>query len=174
MNTVELAAEEDLEQIRTRLHARAAGAVASLADIASALRMFDLSEQIDGVRSKLESDTFKVIVIGRFKTGKSTFLNALLANSAAAETADFAAPLPMADLPATATLASIGYSETPFVTMWTHDGRSEPWSLDRFRQQSVIRDDKDDHQAFFENIREFEVGYPSRFCASGVDRKSVV
>lgn len=153
---------------RAELKARAGDAIGALADVATGLGMQRLAAHFAEGRRDLESDTFKVIVCGRFKTGKSTFLNALLTNPAAVDAGGMSVPLPMDDLPTTATLTYIQYSQHPFVTMWTKDNRRESWSLSRFQNESVILPDEDEHRAAFANIKAFEIGYPSEFCRGGV------
>ena len=53
-------------------------------------------------RANLDADTFKVLVIGEFKRGKSTFINALLGEEV----------LPSFSIPCTAVINEIKYSET--------------------------------------------------------------
>lgn len=163
-----MSAEVTTDKARGQLKARAGEAIGVLADVATGLGMQRLAAHFVEGRGDLESDTFKVIVCGRFKTGKSTFLNALLTNSAAVDAGGMSVPLPMDDLPTTATLTYIQYAQHPFVTMWTKDNRRENWSLGRFQQESVILPDEDEHRAAFANIKAFEIGYPSEFCRGGV------
>src|SRR6266568_689668 len=71
------------------------------------------------IRANLQNDTFRVIVIGRFKTGKSTFLNALLGKLThpIPELPAGGAPLPTSDMPCTPTLTSIVYQNQPSVRL---------------------------------------------------------
>jgi GTPase SAR1 family protein len=57
------------------------------------------AEQLTSVRAKAASDQFKVMVVGNFKSGKSTFVNALLGESV----------LPMDVVPCTAVISEIKY-----------------------------------------------------------------
>lgn len=62
-----------------------------------------LFRQIYNLRQQLMNDTFKVTVIGNFKSGKSTLINALLGQEI----------LPANALPTTAVITEIKYGEKP-------------------------------------------------------------
>src|SRR5690349_15655162 len=123
-----------LEGAREQLTSQAGGAMDSLASVATALDMRETTARIKKIGERLKSDTFNLIVIGRFKNGKSTMMNALLGKPTVqvAEMDDASGPMPVDDLPCTATLTSIRYAEKPYVRVWRFDGKSEEWSLTKY------------------------------------------
>ena len=46
--------------------------------IASDLKMNQIRENLSKLREKIQNETFKVLIVGTFKNGKSTFINSLL------------------------------------------------------------------------------------------------
>ena len=66
------------------------------------LKMEAERKVLSEARANLDADTFKVLVIGEFKRGKSTFINALLGEEV----------LPSFSIPCTAVINEIKYSET--------------------------------------------------------------
>jgi len=78
------------------------------------LKADSLVKQIDDILHRIASDSFSIAVVGEFKRGKSTFINALSGKNF----------LPSDVLPATATLNRITYSPTPSAKIIFRDGRS--------------------------------------------------
>lgn len=76
---------------------------------------------IDDVIKRLTEDTFSVAIVGEFKRGKSTLINALLEKDV----------LPTDVVPTTATLNKVTYSVTPFVRIEYNDGRTEDIHIDK-------------------------------------------
>lgn len=70
---------------------------------------------IDEVLKRTQADSFTTAVVGEFKRGKSTFINALLGKEI----------LPSDILPCSATLNRVKYSLTPSVTVTFKDGHEE-------------------------------------------------
>ncbi|HEX5416279.1 MAG TPA: dynamin family protein, partial [Chloroflexota bacterium] len=162
--------KEVLGRAREQLAPRALGAVDGLRAVATGLEMKETAARLGQVRQRFDSDTFNIIVLGRFKNGKSTFLNALLGRPTqdVPELAGTKGPMPIDDLPCTACLTSIRYADKPYVRIWRFDGKSEDWSLARYLRESTIHDDEKENVKAFQNIREFEVGFPAELCKSGV------
>ena len=65
---------ESIQQHRAALGELAAREAA----IVSALKVPTHIELVDALRARIVSDTFTILVLGDFKNGKSTFINALL------------------------------------------------------------------------------------------------
>jgi hypothetical protein len=147
----------------------AGGAIAALAGVAERLEMRETALRLADTRAELDSDTFKIIVMGRFKNGKSTLLNALMGGTTReVRLGGHKGPMVTDDLPATATLTAVRYAEEPYVKAWSFDGRSETWSLDRYLRESTLDIDEQESQRRFGHIREFEMGFPARLCQAGV------
>lgn len=165
-----MALKDVLEQAREQLIKQAGGAMDALAAIATALDMKETSARIKKNSDRLKSDTFNLIIIGRFKNGKSTMMNALLGKPTVpvVEMENGAGPMPVDDLPCTATLTSIRYSEQPFVKVWRFDGKSEEWSLSKYLRESSVRGNEEENEKIFKDIRGFDVGFPAELCKSGV------
>ncbi len=75
-----------------------------LGDVASSLGTRSLRERVEkDLVNKLEQDRFHLVVVGEFNHGKTTFVNALLGESA----------LPVGVTPTTATIHHIRWAEHP-------------------------------------------------------------
>jgi hypothetical protein len=99
-------------------------------------KQFDLKKVAQSLRNqsnRLDAERFELMVAGRFKVGKSTFLNALLASGGRVVGLGGASGvLPVDDLPCTAVLTRIEYADTPFVRAVFFDGAREDWSFERY------------------------------------------
>lgn len=127
--------------------------------------------------SKRKSKRFTIMIMGEFKRGKSTLLNALLG----------AKILPQKINPCTAIVTRIIYGPEPRVKVVFGDGRhEEAMSLKEFesRYSLEVKDtekpkfsDEDEEQAFYEekvkdrfgHIEEAIIEYPSDICRDGVE-----
>lgn len=67
------------------------------------------------LESDIANNQYTIVVVGEFKRGKSTFINALLGDSL----------LPMDILPETATINAVSYSDSPVLTVVHNDGHEE-------------------------------------------------
>jgi hypothetical protein len=149
--------------------AAAAAVLDELVALAENLELAENAERLRAVRHGLDSDTFEIIVLGGFSSGKSTLLNALLADTTSpVELAGQHGPMAVNDLPATAVLTSIRYTSKPTVTAWRHDGSRTTWPLERYLTESARDIDEEANQRRFGQIREIELGYPARLCMAGV------
>ncbi|MBS6121854.1 dynamin family protein [Veillonella sp.] len=79
----------------------------------------NLLTQLNQLEYEIREDQFKILVLGEFKRGKSTFVNALLGTSI----------LPMDILPETATLNEVIYSLDPFLKVFYKNGMVEEGEL---------------------------------------------
>ena len=166
-----MALKDMLEQAREQLVNQAGGAMDSLVAIATSLDMKETAARVKKTSDRLKSDTFNLIVIGRFKNGKSTMMNALLGKPTVPVQemdGNGGGPMPVDDLPCTATLTSIRYSEKPYVRVWRFDGKSEDWSLSKYLRESSVRGNEEENEKIFKDIRGFDVGFPAELCKSGV------
>lgn len=146
-----------------------AGAIDGLAEVAERLDMAETAGRLARTAENLRSDTFNIIVMGRFKNGKSTLLNSLMGGTThAVELDSNHGPMVVDDLPATATLTMVHYADTPSVVVWDHDGHREEWTLERYLHESTLDIDEEENQRRFGHIRQFEMGFPARLCQAGV------
>lgn len=123
------------------------------------------------IRKNLETDAFRVIVVGRFKNGKSTFLNALLGKLThpSPELPEGGAPLPTADLPCTPTLTSIVYQDHPGVRLQRKGSdRWEDKSLSWYLEKARVISDNEENKKAFDDILQFQLGFPVELCKAGV------
>lgn len=113
---------------------------------------------IERLNEKLENMRFQVAVVGEFKRGKTSFINALLRKQI----------LPADVVPATATINRITYGNTPASYIYWNDGRpDEKIEIDQLAGYITKLTDESAMQA--KNIREAVVRYPCRFCENNVD-----
>jgi hypothetical protein len=152
-----------------RARVKAASAIERLASTALELGLIEANTRLRETRTSLESDQFNLIVMGRFKNGKSTLLNALLGGMTRhVELDGNHGPMVVNDLPATATLTAVTYSEEPSVRAVMLDGTTESWALSRYLKESTLGIDPDENIRRFQHIRQFEMGFPAKLCAAGV------
>lgn len=140
----------------------------ALASIADGLKLSTIAKRLREQRASLEDDTFLLAVLGRFRNGKSTFLNAMLCELTHPVHDCSHGPLPATVNPTTAKVTKVDYSQSTAVKVFKFDKRHEDWSLSRLHEEGIIRRDPDDHARFFNNIEYFHVWYPSTTLQSGI------
>lgn len=167
--------KEQLEKFKEEIIQNASNHINELAAIAETLESPN-SKKLKELNAQVKSDTFKLIVVGRFKNGKSTLINTLLGKTThpvatleniRRESPELG-PMPTDDLPCTATLTGIVYSQNPFVKVQHNDGSTEDWSLSRYLAESTLTNDEDKDKMIFGDVSQFEIGFPSSLCQAGV------
>ena len=149
--------------------AEADKSISGLAGVAGSLDMRETEAKLTETARQLRSDTFNLMVMGRFKNGKSTLLNALLGGTTTpVDLGGQQGPMVVDDLPATATLTGVVYAQEPYIRVWSFDGTSQDWPLDRYLLESTLDVDQLESARRFQHIREFEMGFPARLCQAGV------
>ncbi len=114
--------------------------------------------ELDRQNEKLERMRFQVAVVGEFKRGKTSLINALLRKEI----------LPADVAPATATINRITYGDTPAGYVYWKDGR--PAEKIRIDQLADYITKLTEHSASrAQEIKEAVVEYPCRFCENNVD-----
>lgn len=125
-------------------------------------------------RSRLEDECFKLVVIGEFSRGKSTFVNAMLGK----------AILPSSKSATTNVISKIVYGDRPNFTLHYKDGTSRQVSEDEF---SAIKVQAEENPSKFQQLKNFVkinaltntvdfsnidyavVAYPLPFCQNNVE-----
>jgi len=113
-----------------------------------------LQRSIQTFREDIESNKYTVVVLGEFKRGKSTLLNALLGQDV----------LPVDVTPTTATINVLRYSETPFLTVHRPDGSDEDAELNESSLHRFVADADFDPNA----VSYLEIGLPSDLLSNGM------
>ena len=127
-----------------RLQQRVSQAIGITSDCLSQIEALDRAEQLLGTQRALESDTFKVLVVGEFKRGKSTAINAMLG----------AKLLPAKVAPCTAVITRVKFGERKQATLHHRQGshptqldlESDPTSLSKHLVIDHTQDDLEDAQ----------------------------
>lgn len=122
-------------------------AIDSLAAVESIRDEGVLQRELSDLEKKISQDYYMVVVLGEFKRGKSTFVNALLGKGL----------LPTDVLPETATINMLLYSENPALEVVYKDGHKEKGevTLDYLRQFSA-----NDAGNKAESVNYIKIGYP--------------
>ncbi|WP_103666465.1 GUN4 domain-containing protein [Pseudanabaena sp. BC1403] len=114
-------------------------------------------QNINSVIERVQSKSFSIAVVGIFKRGKSTFINALLGEDI----------LPSDVNPCTATLNRITYGVNPRVQIIYKNGREEEIRIDQlYDYVTNLTPESEDKAA---HIREAIVQYPVQYCQNNVD-----
>lgn len=121
------------------------------------LGLDNTAASLDEMRQKMEEKTFQVSIIGEFKRGKSTLINALLGREVC----------PSDRLPATATLNRVTYGLTPGVTIEYKDGTSEEIGIDQM--EAYVTKLTEDSEQKAATVKEAVVRYPLEYCKNNVD-----
>lgn len=110
----------------------------------------ELSRMVNNLESAIHQDCYKILVLGEFKRGKSTLVNALLGRSI----------VPMDVLPETATLNEVVYSDTPFVKVFYSNGLVEDGTLSAEFLQRFSANAENSQAHLVDKI---QMGYPLPF-----------
>ena len=153
----------DFEAASKKYVEKAGPAIQTLAGLADALKMPDARDLLLQSHKGLTKPEFWLIVLGRMKNGKSTFLNVLLGRliRPLPELPQLKGGiLPMNDLPETARLTTIRYGEQPTCTLVRTDGKREVKSLAWFLEHSSLKASAQENAKAFRDVAEFELVYP--------------
>jgi ribosome biogenesis GTPase A len=133
------------------------GDLRSLRNFAEKLNLTNSIHALDDVLHRIENKTFWVAVVGEFKRGKSTFINALLGEEI----------LPADIEPCSATLNRVTYSPHPFVEIEFKDGNIEEIAIDELANYVTKLTPESEENAA--NVKEAIVHYPAAYCRNNVD-----
>jgi predicted GTPase len=121
------------------------------------LKLEATAELTDEMRLRLSVQRFTIAVVGEFKRGKSTFINALLGAEA----------LPADVLPCSATLNRVTFGLKPKVRVEFRDGRSQDIEFERLSEYVTKLSTESERVAA--SIKQAVVEYPTNYCANRVD-----
>ena len=112
---------------------------------------------IDDVIERVQNKSFSVAIVGEFKRGKSTFINALLGQDI----------LPSDILPCSATLNRVTYGVTPSVKVIFKDQTETEVGIDQLEDYvTKLTFESEDTAA---KVKEAIVYYPVHYCQNNVD-----
>ncbi|MCH5248959.1 MAG: dynamin family protein [Lachnospiraceae bacterium] len=132
-------------------------ALTQMGKLCGQLELEDSKKAIEASRHKLTSHKFSVGIMGEFKRGKSTVINALLGKEI----------MPADILPATATMNRVTYDLQPHAQVIKNDGTMIEISVDEIADYVTKLNDENAKRA--EMVDEAVVYYPCQFCQNGVD-----
>lgn len=128
-----------------------------LLKLSEEIALVNTAESIKETLEKAKDEHFEVAIVGEFKRGKSTLINALLGQEV----------LPADVLPATATLNRVTYSTEPYVQVEYKNGESERVEIDRLEEYVTKLTSESERKA--ETVKEATVYYDTEFCRNNVD-----
>lgn len=115
------------------------------------------AKKIHELAERMETKTYRVAVIGEFKRGKSSMINALLG----------ADVLPTDILPMTATVNRIVYGTQKEIHIQYKDGRTQRAGIDELAEYVTKMSEQQAKVA--ETVREVQISYPSVFCKNHIE-----
>ena len=128
-----------------------------LKDFSNQLSLHKSIPLIENVIERLENKTFFVAIVGEFKRGKSTFINALLGRDI----------LPSDIMPCSATLNRIIYGFTPSVKVIFKNGTEEKVPIAQLK--NYVTKLTEESEEISANVKEAVVSYPIPYCQNRVD-----
>lgn len=140
-----------------------------IAEIALGLGIKETAADIEKSISELKDDKFKVVVVGEFSRGKSTFINALVGKRV----------FPSSIKPTTTILNKISYSETPVYRLVLRNNTCKTITEDEFMKivapKEPIIGDEESECEYEKALKEIssiafsDIGYPTELCKGGVE-----
>jgi len=109
---------------------------------------------LQSISKKLEADVFSVVVVGHFKRGKTTFINALLGKEL----------LPVAIVPLTSIITILKYGEDLRITVFFENDTRKEISLDDLPLYVTEKHNPKNEK----NVNRVEIIYPSPYLNNGI------
>lgn len=119
-----------------------------------ALKAFDGISGLNELKDKIERNTFNLVVVGQFKRGKTTLINALLGS-------DF---LPVAVVPLTSIVTVVTYGRELTAEVHYNDGKTETINPQDIAQFVTEKNNPKN----IKNVHEVVITYPSEYLSDGV------
>lgn len=132
-------------------------ALKTTSEVMEQLELTDQAIQARDTSAKLKSHIFSVGIMGEFKRGKSTVINALLGEKIA----------PADVVPASATLNRITYGPTPKATILFKDGHRETVPVNSIAD--YVTKITEESAVTAESVEQAIVEYPCQFCQNNVE-----
>ena len=132
-------------------------ALEKTSEVMTQLELTDQAQQAKDASAKLKSHVFSVGIMGEFKRGKSTVINALLGEKIA----------PADVVPASATLNRVTYGLTPKATILYKDGHKESVPVEKIADYVTKITEKSAAMAAL--VDQAIVEYPCQFCKNNVE-----
>jgi GTPase SAR1 family protein len=143
------------------------------AEIISELKMDEIQKKgtkqgdiVEGLIERLRNDKLRVLIVGRFSSGKSTFVNALIGETL----------LPATPTPTTGVLCKISYAaaEDKKVTLYPKEGMglnggNEPFNISIDKLGDYIKIDHTNTSETSSKYLRMELFWPLELCANGVE-----
>jgi GTPase SAR1 family protein len=121
-------------------------------------KALDLStDDVESALAQVKNQTLSVVVVGEFKRGKSTFINALLGQDI----------LPSDILPTTSTINRVVFGLTPSVTVRFKDGQEQSIAIEQL--ENYVTKLTSDAEAISGRVQEALIHYPLHYCRNGVE-----
>ena len=117
------------------------------------LEMENTEVSLHDLNERIKNDRFNLAVLGEFRRGKSTLINALLRTPV----------LPSYIVPTTSSVNRITYDAEPRARVEYFDGTTKEISISELPDYATQDGEKR------ENVREVVVWYPTMYCANNVD-----
>ena len=131
--------------------------LAQLKEYSEDIGLEHTAKSIGETIEKIAKEHFEVAIVGEFKRGKSTLINAMLGQEV----------LPADVLPATATLNRVTYSEHPYVMVEYKNGSSERVDINRLADYVTKLSYESEKTA--ETVKQATAYYDTAFCKNNVD-----
>lgn len=108
----------------------------------------------EALEQKLDANTLNLVVVGQFKRGKTTLINALIGEEL----------LPVGVVPLTSIVTALAYGERLAITVHHEDGREQHISRERLREfVTEIGNPRNEKR-----VSEVAIGYPSPWLKTGI------
>ncbi|MEM7716677.1 MAG: dynamin family protein, partial [Cyanobacteria bacterium P01_A01_bin.68] len=133
------------------------GNLKRLRNFSEKLHLEKLIQVIDITIRRLEVDSFSIAIVGEFKRGKSTFINAILGDEI----------LPADVLPTTATLNKVAYGAEPFVKIIFKDNEERDITINKL--VSFVTKLTPECEAVAASVKEAVIYYPVNYCRNNVE-----
>ncbi len=130
-----------------------------LATFNRGLGMEDGALQLQELADRVQAGVFRVLVLGEFKRGKSTLINALLGANL----------LPANVTPTTALLTLIKYGPEVTIDLIPFRGEPERVSVEQLAQTLSLSTDEEENHRRQATYKIVEVHYPSPLCENNVE-----